>query len=250
VTVTPPLDGSMPWREAVIERIERRTPRVVSVFLRASLGLHYAGQHLDVRLTAPDGYQALRSYSIASAPGERWIELVVERLENGEVSPYFAEVAQPADVIEIRGPLGGHFVWTADDGGPLLLVAAGSGVAPLLAILRHRALTAPHIDTLLAYSVPVWAEVIHGDQLLHADAHDPHFRLVVTTTREGRRRSGDFERRLDREVLREILGQWGARPAHAYVCGSTPFVEAVSTALVEVGVRANRVRTERYGGID
>jgi ferredoxin-NADP reductase len=250
VTVTPPLDGSMPWREAVIERIERRTPRVVSVFLRASLGQHYAGQHLDVRLTAPDGYQALRSYSIASAPGERWIELVVERLENGEVSPYFAEVAQPDDVIEIRGPLGGHFVWTADDGGPLLLVAAGSGVAPLLAILRHRALTAPHIDTLLAYSVPVWAEVIHGDQLLHADADDPHFRLVVTTTREGRRRPGDFERRLDREVLREILGQWGARPEHAYVCGSTPFVEAVSTALVEVGVRADRVRTERYGGID
>jgi ferredoxin-NADP reductase len=240
----------MPWREAVIERIERRTPRVVSVFLRVSLGTHYAGQHVDVRLTAPDGYQALRSYSIASAPGAPLIELAIERLENGEVSPYFAEVAQPDDIVEIRGPLGGHFVWTAEDGGPLLLVAGGSGIAPLMAILRHRALAAPQTSTLLAYSVPAWEELIYRDELLRADASDPHFDLIVATTRERRQRPADFERRFDRGVLREILRRWDARPLHAYVCGSTPFVEAVATALVEELVPADRVRTERYGGLD
>jgi ferredoxin-NADP reductase len=248
VTAVRPVAGITPWREAVIERIERRTSRVVSLFLRAALGPSEAGQHLDVRLTAPDGYQAQRSYSIASAPGDALIELAVERLENGEVSPYFADIAQPGDTIEVRGPLGGHFIWRAEDGGPLLLVAGGSGIAPLMAMLRHRARVAPLADALLVYSSRTWEEVIFRDELLRADADDPHLDVIVTTTREPRHRPTDLDRRLDRDALREILARWGARPAHAYVCGSTPFVEAVANALVDEGVPAERVKTERYGG--
>jgi ferredoxin-NADP reductase len=248
VTAVPPTSGAIPWREAVIERIDHRTSRVASLFLRVALGPSEAGQHVDVRLTASDGYQAQRSYSIASPPGAPLIELAVERLEDGEVSPYFVDIAQPGDVIDVRGPLGGHFIWRAADGGPLLLVAGGSGIAPLRAILEHRALTAPLTDALLIYSARTWEELIFRDELLRADADDPHFRLVLSITRDGRRRPTDYERRLDREALREILTGWHVRPQHAYVCGSTPFVEAVATALVEEGVDAERVRTERYGG--
>ena len=244
-----PSGGATPWREAVIERIEHRTSRVASLFLRGARGLSEAGQHVDVRLTAADGYQAQRSYSIASAPGEPLVELVVERLDDGEVSPYFVDVAQPGDTIEVRGPLGGHFVWRADDGGPLLLVAGGSGVAPMIAILRHRTRRAPLTDTLLVYSARTWEEVIYRDELIRAGDENPHVRLVLVTTREARHRPADLERRLDRLALRELLASWHARPEHVYVCGSTPFVEAVATALVDEGVPADRVRTERYGGI-
>ena len=243
-----PAGGITAWRNATIERIERRTPRVVSLFLSGSLEPSEAGQHVDVRLTAPDGYQAQRSYSIASAPGAPLIELAVERLEDGEVSPYFADIAQPGDTIEVRGPLGGHFVWRASDEGPLLLIGGGSGVAPLMAILRHRARTAPETDALLVYSSRTWDEVIFRDELLRADADDPRFDLIVSTTREPRWRPVDLERRLDRTALREILARWSNRPAHAYVCGSTPFVEVVANALVDEGVEAELVKTERYGG--
>ena len=248
MTVVRPAVGITPWRDAVIERVERRTSRVVSLFLRASLDTSEAGQHIDVRLTAPDGYQAQRSYSIASAPDDSLIELAVERLENGEVSPYFVDIAQPGDTIEVRGPLGGHFVWRGRDGGPLLLIGGGSGVAPLMAILRHRARTSPETDALLVYSSRTWEEVIFRDELLEADAKDPRFHLIVSTTREPRQRSSDLERRLDRAALREILARWGKSPKHAYVCGSTPFVEAIANALVDEGVAAELVKTERYGG--
>jgi ferredoxin-NADP reductase len=237
-----------PWHTAVVERIEQRTPRVSSIFLRAAIPDHLAGQHVDVRLTAADGYQAQRSYSIASAPGDPTIELAVERLEDGEVSPYFVDVAQPSDTIEVRGPLGGHFIWTVRDGGPLLLIGGGSGVAPLMAIMRHRARISPDIPTLLVYSARTWEELIFRDELLAADASDPSFDLVLAITREPRRRATDLERRLDRAALREILPRWGESPEHVYVCGSTPFVEAVASALVEEGVPPQRVRTERYGG--
>ena len=124
------------WHEAEIEKVVRATPRIVSVFLKAPIARHVAGQHLDVRLTAPDGYEAQRSYSIASAPGEARIELLIEKLDDGEVSPYFHEVARAGDTFDVRGPLGGHFIWRAQDGGPVLLVAGGSGIAPLMAIVR------------------------------------------------------------------------------------------------------------------
>jgi ferredoxin-NADP reductase len=248
MTAVPPVAAATPWREAVIERIEHRTSRVASLFLRVSLAPALAGQHLDVRLTAPDGYQAQRSYSIASEPAAPLIELAVERLSNGEVSPYFVDVAQPGDTIEVRGPLGGHFIWRAEDAGPLLLVAGGSGIAPLMSILRHRARTAPKTDALLVYSSRTWEEVIFRDELLRAESSDPHLGFIVSTTREGRHRPTDLERRLDRDALGEILTRWRLTAEHAYVCGSTPFVETVANALVDEGVPAGRIRTERYGG--
>ncbi|TIS97147.1 FAD-binding oxidoreductase, partial [Mesorhizobium sp.] len=157
-----------PWQTVTIRRIEKRTPRVTSFFLRPSRPFAYrAGQHVDVRLTAPDGYQARRSYSIASAPesGET-IELAIERLEDGEVSPFFHEVAAVDDEVELRGPLGGHFVWSDSDGGPLLLVGGGSGVVPLMAMIRHRAARKSAVPAALVFSSRIWDEVIFRDELI------------------------------------------------------------------------------------
>ena len=238
------------WQQATIERIVPQTPRVVSVFLRAAIGPFDAGQHVDIRLTAPDGYEAQRSYSIASAPGAPEIELAIERLEEGEVSPNFHEIAQPGDTFELRGPIGGHFIWRAADGGPLLLIGGGSGVAPLMAMVRHRARVAPQTKAMLVYSARTWDEIIYRDELVALEATDVNFRLVLTTTREPRRRSHDYDHRLDRTLLREIMTDWGHVPRHAYVCGSNTFVEAVTSALVADGIPAPIVRAERYGGSD
>ena len=235
------------WREAVIERIVRQTPRIVSVFMRVPLGAHVAGQHVDVRLTAPDGYQAQRSYSIASAPtGD--LELAIERLDDGEISPYFHEVARPGDTIEVRGPIGGHFVWRAEDGGPILLVGGGSGVVPLVAIARHRATAAPEAKALLVYSARTWEELAFRDELLILSAQDRNFGFVVATTRGPKHRPQDFERRLDRSLLRDALTRWGETARVVYVCGSNAFVEAVTTGLARENVPPARIRTERYGG--
>lgn len=236
------------WQEAIIERIEPQTLRVSSIFLRTGLASHEAGQHVDVRLTAPNGYEAQRSYSIASAPGAATIELAVESLEDGEVSPYFHDIAMPGDAVEVRGPIGGHFVWRADDGGPLLLVAGGSGIVPLMAIARHRAAKAPATIALLVYSARTWEELVFRDELLSIQAHDPNFGLVITTTRGPRHRPDDFDRRLDRSLLHGILSKWGRAPRSVYVCGSNVFVEAVTSSMVLDDIPAERIRTERFGG--
>jgi ferredoxin-NADP reductase len=238
------------WQEAVIERVAHQTPRVVSVFLKAPLRRHEAGQHVDVRLTAPDGYEAQRSYSIASAPGAKTIELAIERLEAGEVSPYFDEVARPGDTFELRGPIGGHFVWRAEDGGPILLVGGGSGVVPLMAMVRHRAVVAPEARALLVYSARTWDELIFRDELLDGQARQPSFDLAITTTRGPRARPADFDRRLDRALLREVLARWGQVPRHVYVCGSNAFVGSVTSDLVLEDIPAARIRAERYGGAE
>lgn len=236
------------WQEATIARVERQTPHVVSVFLRTALGAHEAGQYVDVRLTAPDGYEAQRSYSIASAPGSDCIELAVERLDDGEVSPYFHQIAQPGDTIELRGPIGGHFIWRSVDGGPLLLIAGGSGVAPLMAMVRQRTIVAPTTSTLLVYSARNWDELIFRDELLRTEAGDGNFDFVATTTRGPAQRQGDFDRRLDRLLLRDILNRWSQTPRHVYVCGSNAFVEAVTSGLVLENVPPQLIRTERFGG--
>jgi ferredoxin-NADP reductase len=236
------------WQEAVIERIEPRTSRVTSVYLRTSLGPFQAGQHVDIRLTAPDGYQAQRSYSIASAPGAEDIELAIESLEDGEVSPYFHDIAKPGDTVEIRGPIGGHFIWRAEDGGPLLLVAGGSGIVPLMAIARHRAVKSPDTTALLVYSARSWEELVFRDELLLIQSRDPRFAVVLTTTRGPRHRPQDFDRRLDRSLLRDVLTGWRHVAKHVYVCGSNVFVEAVTSSLVLETVPEGRIRTERFGG--
>lgn len=231
---------SAAWREATLERVEKLSPRISSFFLRAPLPGHVAGQHVDVQLTAPDGYSAQRSYSIASAPGAELMELAIERLDDGEVSSFFHEAAQPGDAIELRGPLGGHFVWRASDGGPLLLVAGGSGIAPLIAIARERALKAPDTKCLLIYSARSWEELAYREELLAQS-----LKLALITTREKHPEAHD--RRLDRALLAELLASWQQTPTTSYVCGSTPFVEAVTSALVDLGLPAASIRAERYG---
>lgn len=225
------------------------TARISSVFLNSAIGVHEAGQHVDIRLTAPDGYQAQRSYSIASAPGAPHIELAIEKLDDGEVSPYFFEVAQPGDGFELRGPIGGHFVWRHVDGGPLLLVAGGSGIAPIVSIVRHWAASSCEDPVTLVYSVRTWDDLAFGAELLALEQASPAFRLVVTTTRGARTRSRDFERRLDRAMVHEVLAHSSKAAYRTYVCGSTPFVEAAAASLVDEGVLAETIRTERFGGM-
>jgi ferredoxin-NADP reductase len=236
------------WQEATIERIERRTPRIISVFLRVALGPYVAGQHVDIRLTAPDGYQAQRSYSIASAPGTGDIELAIEHLDDGEVSPYFDGVAHPGDTIEIRGPIGGHFVWRSEEGGPILLIGGGSGVVPLVSIVRDWSTSLSKTPVLLIHSARTWEDLVFRDELSDIAGREPLLTLIAVTTRGPRHRPEDFDRRLDRSLLRDALTHWGRTPRAVYVCGSNDFVEAVATGLVEERVPPTRIRTERYGG--
>ena len=199
---------------------------------------HLAGQHLDVRLTAEDGYRAERAYSIASAPGEPPM-ITVERLEDGEVSPYLTGDVRPGDAFEVRGPIGGYFVWRPEDGGPLFLAAGGSGVAPMRAILRHRRNSKSDVRARLLYSSRTLEDIIYRAELEREE-------VVHTLTRA--RPSGwtGYSRRVDADLLREVA--WPARDAPlAFVCGPTSFVESVAAGLVQLGYAPGRVKTERFG---
>ncbi|CCV03740.1 Oxidoreductase FAD-binding region [Mesorhizobium metallidurans STM 2683] len=238
-----------PWQTVTITRIEKRTPRVTSFFLQPSRPFAYrAGQHVDVRLTAPDGYQARRSYSIASAPeaGET-IELAIEKLDDGEVSPFFHEVAAVGDEVELRGPLGGHFVWSNSDGGPLLLVGGGSGVVPLMAMIRHRVARKSLVPAALVFSARVWDDVIFRDELIGLDDRQDGFGLVLTLTREPARRPQDYARRVDAQMMVQTMMRLPGSPGLAFVCGSNAFVSSAAQALIDAGVPAGLIRTERYG---
>ena len=233
----------MSWQIATVEDVVEETARVTTIVLDVpDWPGHRAGQHLDVRLTAEDGYRAEREYSIATAPGEP-VSITVERLDDGEVSPYLTEELRAGDEIELRGPLGGYFVWDPADGGPLLLVAGGSGVVPLRAVLRHRNRSGSDVPVRLLYSSRTLADVIYRAELEHpAEGTE----VIHTLTRE--RPSGwtGYARRVDSELLSEVV--W---PAHedprAFVCGPTSFVETVASGLVQLGYRPERVKTERFG---
>ncbi|MCC7272986.1 MAG: oxidoreductase [Alphaproteobacteria bacterium] len=247
--MAPGIGARSPWQAATIAAIVPRTGRVASFLLTPERPFAFrAGQHVDVRLTAPDGYQAQRSYSIANAPEDAAaVELAIERLEDGEVSPYFHDVAAVGDRIELRGPIGGHFVWTADDGGPLVLVGGGSGVVPLMSMLRHRARAASRVPALLLLSARTWDEVIFRDELLALHDRRDGFELVLALTREPARRAADFGRRIDRPMAAAILARLPEPARSAFVCGANPFVAAATEGLLAAGVPAAIVRTERYG---
>jgi len=241
--------GGIRWQSAQIVRIVPQTPRIKSFFFSLpSPFVHRAGQHVDLRLTAPDGYSAVRSYSIASAPEDSdQIELAIDRLDDGEVSPFFHDVVEVGDEIELRGPLGGHFVWSVEDGGPLLLLGGGSGLVPLMAMIRHRRKEGADVPTLLLLSARTWDDILYRDELLEIERESEGFKLVITLTREPPRRSGDYGRRIDSTMMADVLRMLPWPPKHVFICGSNTFVNAAADRAVEAGIPAPLVRTERYG---
>jgi ferredoxin-NADP reductase len=231
------------WQIATVEDVVEETARVRTiVFDVPDWPGHRAGQHLDIRLTAEDGYRAEREYSIASAPGEP-AAITVERLDDGEVSPYLTEELRAGDEIELRGPVGGYFVWEPADGGPLLLVAGGSGIVPLRSILRHRNRSRSSVPVRLLYSSRTLADVIYSAELEHpAEGTE----VIHTLTREQPSGWTGYARRVDSGLLSEVI--WPAEEdPRAFVCGPTSFVETVASGLVELGYQPERVKTERFG---
>jgi ferredoxin-NADP reductase len=239
------LLGRLTWQVAEVVEIVAETPSVKTItFEVPGWRGHRAGQHVDVRLTAEDGYQAERSYSIASAPDGSRIELTVESLDDGEVSPYLTEELRPGDQIELRGPVGGYFVWESWQGGPVLLAGGGSGVVPLMAMVRHRAATGSDADMRLLYSSRGWEDVIYRGELERLSGNG--LSVVHTLTRSRPSGWAGYTRRVDSGILGEVGPAPAERPL-IYVCGPTPFVEAVAEALVALGHEPQRVRTERFG---
>jgi ferredoxin-NADP reductase len=229
--------GRLTWRLAEVADVVEQTMRTRTLLLDVDgWSGHRAGQHVDIRLTAEDGYQAERSYSIASGPDDPRLELTVERIDDGEVSPYLVDEVRGGDTFEIRGPIGGYFAWSPDDGGPLLLVAGGSGVVPLRSMLRARPRDVP---ARLIYSARTHDDVIYRDEL--AALGDD---VVLTLTRE--QRDGVRAGRVDEDLLREAGFPPEADP-RVFVCGPTSFVESVASALVALGHPPQRIRTERFG---
>jgi ferredoxin-NADP reductase len=235
------------WRLAEVVELVPETPRATTLVLDVpGWPGHRAGQHVDVRLTAEDGYQAQRSYSIASPPGDERLALTVERLEDGEVSPYLVGELRPGDRFELRGPVGGYFVWDAGEPGPLLLVAGGSGLVPLMAMLRHRAVAGGDAPARLLVSARTLEDLLYRDELARLASEDEDLRVAVALTRDAPPGWSGYDRRVDRAMLAEALGL-PADDALAFVCGPTRFVEAVADGLVGLGYDPGRVRTERFG---
>jgi ferredoxin-NADP reductase len=240
--------GRLNWRFGrVVDRVIE-TPRVSTLVVDAAGWTgHHAGQHVDVRLTAEDGYQAQRSYSIASPPddGER-LRLTVERLPDGEVSPYLVDELADGDQLEFRGPIGGYFVWDVATAGPLFLVAGGSGVVPLMAMIRHRAAQGSRVPVRLLYSSRSLEDVIYREELDQLAANADGLEVFYTLTRSRPAGWTGYSRRIDIGML----GETGGPPdqgATCFVCGPTPLVEAVAQGLVQLGYPPLRVKTERFG---
>jgi ferredoxin-NADP reductase len=236
--------GRLNWQVATVTSLtdETESVRTIALDLPDWPG-HQAGQHLDVRLTADDGYAAERSYSIASATGEP-VAITVERLDDGEVSPYLTQELRPGDQMEVRGPIGNWFTWEPHDGGPLLLIAGGSGVVPLRAILRHRQRTGSTVPARLLYSARSLEDVIYRDELgQYGDGAEVRY----TLTRHQPPGWGGWSGRVDDAMLARVAWPASQRPL-AFVCGPTPFVEEVAGLLVARDYPGDRVKTERFGG--
>ncbi len=232
------------WQVATVTAATWETPSVRTIGLDVpSWPGHRAGQHLDVRLTAEDGYSAERSYSIASAADDP-VAITVERLDDGEVSPYLTDDLRVGDQLEVRGPVGGYFVWETADGGPLLLAGGGSGIVPLRAILRQREHSGSDVPVRLLYSARTPSELIYRDEL---DRHHDGVEVIYTLTREQPAGWTGYARRVDHALLAETAWPAGKNPL-TFVCGPTSFVETVAAGLVALGYEPGRVKTERFGG--
>jgi ferredoxin-NADP reductase len=234
------------WREATVRAVVAESPRARTLVLDVpEWAGHRAGQHVDLRLTAEDGYQAQRSYSIASAPELDALELTIELIDDGEVSPYLVEQLRVGDRFELRGPIGGHFTWAVPDGGPLLLLGGGSGLVPLMSMLRHRAARASDVPAHVLVSARSAEDRLYGAEL---DALEPRAGLRVETTYTRTAPPGwdGWARRVDAEMLAQLGPGPAARPS-VYVCGPTPFVEEVATLLVDGGHDPLSIHAERFG---
>lgn len=236
------------WQVATVTAIRSETSQTKSFTLALpQWSGHEPGQHCDVRLTAPDGYQTERSYSIASAPervGE--VALTIERIEGGEVSPYLHDVVTTGDQIELRGPVGGYFVWNVGIGGPLMLIGGGSGVVPLMAMIRHRAAQHSTVPTRLLYSSRTQDDVIYKSELDQLASGDGQLDVAFTFTRQAPSNWKGYHRRIDAAMLSEVMRPLG-EAVHTYVCGPTLLVESVANSLVQMGLAPQQIRTERFG---
>jgi ferredoxin-NADP reductase len=241
------LRGPLLWKLGEVTELVRETPRVGTLHLKVpEWPGHLAGQHVDVRLTAEDGYQAQRSYSIASAPEDSQLAITVERLDDGEVSPYLVGELKVGDKLELRGPIGGYFVWRPDDARPLLLIAGGSGIVPLMAMIRHRALIKDMTPVRLLYSSRTLEEIIYRAELDRLAAAGAGLTVAHTLTRESPAGWKSYARRIDREMVREVA--WPKeQSALVFVCGPTSFVETASGLLVDSGYDPSWIKTERFG---
>jgi ferredoxin-NADP reductase len=238
--------GRLTWQVGQVVEARTETPPVKS--LRLDLPAwpgHRAGQHVDIRLTADDGYQAVRSYSIASPPEKQQIEVTIERLEDGEVSPYLTDEVRVGDPLEVRGPIGGYFVWDVALGGPLFLVGGGSGIVPLVAMIRHRVATGSDVPIRLLYSARSQGDVIYRTELEEL-ASRPGIEVIYTYTRSQPPGWIGYSRRVDQAMLQEVAPSRDVHPL-IYVCGPTPLAEGVANGLVVLGYEPGRIRIERFG---
>jgi len=239
--------GRLNWRLGEVVGSIAETPSVRSLVLSVPhWERHRAGQHVDVRLTAEDGYQAQRSYSIASAPEEPTLMLTIERLPDGEVSPYLVDELRAGDKLELRGPIGGYFTWHVDHSGPLLLVAGGSGVVPLMAMIRHRTASRTTVPTRLLFSSRTFDDIIYREELERLAGRDRSLEVFHTLTRQQPEGWTGFRRRIDQALLEEVAWPASADPL-AFICGPTRMVENVATLLAGVGYDPARIKTERFG---
>ncbi len=239
--------GPLKWQFGTLAEVVQETARVSSLYLDVpDWQGHDAGQHVDVRLTADDGYQTERSYSIASAPDDPRLALTVERLDDGEVSPYLVGELRVTDKLELRGPIGGFFVWRGDGDRPLLLIAGGSGVVPLMAMLRHRANIESTVPARLLFSSRTQADIIYREELSRLGAAGDGLTVFHTLTREKPAGWTGYTRRIDEAMLLEVTWPKQDDPA-VFICGPTPFVEAASQLLVAMGYEPRSIKTERFG---
>jgi len=235
------------WQFGTVAELVQETPKVVSLLLEVPEWMgHLAGQHVDVRLTADDGYQAQRSYSIASPPEDSRLAITVERLDDGEVSPYLVGEVRKGDKVELRGPIGGYFVWKGDDERPVLLVAGGSGVVPLMAMIRHRAANHLKTPTRLLYSSRSQEDIIYRAELERLASAGDGLTVAHTLTRMQPPGWSGYARRIDSAMLAEVAWPKAQNPI-VYVCGPTPMVESAASLLVDMGYDPASVKTERFG---
>ncbi|SHG95938.1 ferredoxin reductase [Bradyrhizobium erythrophlei] len=235
------------WQLAQVRDVVAETSRVKSLMLQpANWPGHLSGQHVDIRLTAEDGYQAQRSYSIASPPEDELLALTVERMKDGEVSPYLLDELRVGDQLELRGPIGGYFVWTGAARRPVYLLAGGTGITPLMSMLRHRDRLPSRPPALLIYSARSWEDIVYRDELEAMISRDSSFRLVYALTRQQPKDWRGHRGRINKGLLAANWFPPADNPT-IYVCGPTTFVETAASLLVEIGFDPLSIKTERFG---